>query len=160
MIVDITNPHDSVTIEAETPADAGAALVLLGAGAYGGTGEDGEEIVPIMLFASKDSINRWFKTACGQTVADHIRSHLAQIAAVLRSVVYGGPGNRRTVVEAMGHMEPDQAAEFLRRHNDRHRSSLTNLEAKGNVWADKLDKMDEEGKEIPDDGEARTASAV
>ena len=119
MIYDITNPSDTVTLEADDVAVAQAACLLLGEGRYGLTNAEGEEVLPLCMFEGQ--YEEWAK---GQNfdLKAVLENRREEVAACLRSAMCCGISDRVAIVAAVGD-DPKAVA----RYNDAKRSSLNDI---------------------------------
>lgn len=118
-IYEIINPSDPVTLEAEDVAVAQAAVLLLGRGQMGLTDEDGEEVLPLLLFGGYE---KWAKDNKFDLTAT-LDKRATEVADCLESAVCADLSDRKAVLAAVG----GHGKEALRRYNDEKRSSLNDI---------------------------------
>jgi hypothetical protein len=124
MILELVNPSDKITFVGDDPKVAGVAILLLGNGWYGLTGENGERFIPLMIFGSHEP---WLKEQGIADINRWIMDNALALAEFLETVAYGSVRDRRGFDEAVKRMTPEKAAEHRAWWNDRCRSSMTDI---------------------------------
>lgn len=139
LLLEISNPHDATTFRAETPADAAAAMFVLGEGEYGATAaETGDLVVPIFILGGA---TEWFERTHGVPFRAYLDANLRAVARTLRTVIYGEPAVRATVEAAVAALPEADRAAFIAAHNDRLRTSLSDMATRAARLADRMDEI-------------------
>jgi hypothetical protein len=124
---EIINPSDAYTLQAKDPMVAALACMVLGEGAYGLEDEKGEEVCPFFIFGGDP--DAWLRENFGQGLEQALKSHAAEIAEVLDSVLIGGFDDRREYESAVALMTPEGAAAYRAIRADIKRTSMNNIGA-------------------------------
>lgn len=140
MILEIVNPSDAVTIEADDVTVAGVCTFLLSRGACGLKNEQGETVFPILMFGGFED---WLKENGITDLDMWITNHKDEMIKVLESVVYGNIGSRKLFQSAIEKMTSENAAKYREEWNDKKRSSMTNIGAAYLAYAKKLRALKE-----------------
>ncbi len=131
MIYDIVNPSDDVTFFADDLEVAYMVCLLLGEGRYGLNDEDGNEVMPLLLFGT---FEEWQKK--NHFSFDTIYANkLDKVITALRTMMCCRVRERQAVIAAVG-----DDLEALARYNDEKRSSLNNICDYAFVVANRLEK--------------------
>ena len=134
-IYELVNPSDAVTIEAPSDFVAGLVGVLLGEGKYGVRREDGESACPLFIFNAEAKFAQWLGEHGHAHLADALETHLPDVIAGLRSVVYGTLRARGGIVAAVQASGGDMKA-ALAAFNDSQRTSLNDIGGRAMALAD------------------------
>lgn len=136
MLYEIINPSDAMTIEADDPKVAQAAILLLGEGKIGLTSETGEDVLPLLFFGGGD---KWIEENFREPkLGEFIKQNREAIAKCLESVVYGSLSNRKAIMAAVSVVGPEKLREALAKYNDEKRTSLNDFSAYAHELADRL----------------------
>jgi hypothetical protein len=121
MLYEISNPSDPYTCEAELPAVAAVAVLMLGQGYYGATDRAGENALSIFAFSGWEACEEFIKEKHGIDDLKAFQSqHSLEIAACLDTVTLGGFADYAFFKGAMELIETDEKrAEFRNRWQDR-----------------------------------------
>jgi len=138
MLLEIINPSDKVTLEADEPMVACVCTLLLSRGQFGLANEKGETILPLLLFGGG---KEWLKENQIEDLDDYIDNHMPEMIKVLESVLYGGFDTRELFTKAIANMTPEQAMEYRKEWNEKKRSSMTNIGNAYLSYAEKLRKL-------------------
>jgi hypothetical protein len=148
MILEIINPSDKVTLETDDPVVAGVCTLLLARGQYGLENENGETVLPILIFGGAED---WLKQNKIDDLDKYIDTHMPEMIKVLESVLYGGFDTRELFNKAISSMTPKEALKYRKEWNEKKRSSMTNIGKVYLAYADKLRGLQKakaiEGKE-------------
>jgi hypothetical protein len=120
MICEIINPSDSYTLETEDFTAAAVGIYMVGRGQLGLRSIDDKESSPILFGWDEWLTDRGVKEG-------YVTDHLDAIATALESVMIGGVNDRIDVKEATENMSNDQKKAFLKRRQDRRRSSMSDI---------------------------------
>ena len=141
MVFDLINPSDRITFESESLEAAALAVMLLGDGKLGADCVDDPDIrVPLMLFGDPGD---WTKAKFGKSLDQFVKDNMGGVAPVLRSFITGSPADRKLYGDALGLISDESdRAEFIRRWDDRKRSSMNAITNAAHAMADELEAKD------------------
>ena len=138
MILEIINPSDAVTIEADDIVAAGLCTILICSGKCGLENENGESVMPIFLFGGA---NDWLKEKGVTDIDTYISANYSKMVDVCDSLVYGSISQRGLFKTAISHMKPEEIPAFKAAWNDIKRSSLNDFGKAFYAYATKLRKL-------------------
>ena len=138
MLLEIINPSDKVTLEADDPIVASVCCLLLARGQHGLENEEGETILPLMIFGG---LEEWLKKNGIDDLDDYIDNHMPEMIKVLESVLYGGFDTRELFNKAIEIMNNEEAMKYRKEWNEKKRSSMTNIGKAYLSYAEKLRKL-------------------
>jgi hypothetical protein len=127
MLFEIINPSDRMTIEADSVAVAGVAIMYLSEGGAALKNEDGKTVLPILALGGDEDVNLWLdKVGIGslENLKSWLYEHRDEVAVALESIVYGSFDDRRDLMAE--HKDADHI-EFLKsiaEWNNEKRSSM------------------------------------
>lgn len=145
MAYEVSNPHDTVTIEAASDSVAGVTVLLLGEGTYGCNREDGASLPTIVLGNSDDvlsqaldsfGVERMDDVEVGERLSRFIELRKADIAAALESLLYATPSERTALKNALMMLGDFQAR--AKAYNQRQRTSSYDIGEKAAKMAQRL----------------------
>lgn len=134
MLYEIVNPSDDYTLEADDPKIAGLAVFYLGRGQLALNDENGEPVLPLMLFGL--GIDEWFKENFdidikegeeGAAIAKVIEENLEAMADILDTVIIGRMSERKAFRAVIEGLPEDQREAARERFHDEKRSSLNDI---------------------------------
>ena len=125
-LYEVINPSDPVTVEAPSDLVAGLAGILLGRGAYGMAGEDGELALPLMLFGVGVALAEWLAKQGEDDLGAALEANRDAVIACLRSATLCKPAERASLVAAVRAGGGDPVA-ALAAFNESRRSSMNNI---------------------------------
>lgn len=125
----IINPSDALSMRAPSIEVAAATVLLLGEGQLGAESwSDQFECTPVVFgwqpwlqAHGMDPLNLWFD------------AHNDEIVAALNSVLLGSPEERDAIEKALADLPAEARQGFLKRRNDRRRSSLMDWEGRAHA---------------------------
>jgi len=131
MLYEIINPSDAVTFRAPDDRIARAVALGLGNGNYGlKRCEDGKQVdVPCLLLllpeaGARSCLIEWFGDA---DFKGYIAGHQAEIAEALESCQNVAPDGREGYEALLVAQPKAKRAAFVKRYEDKHRSSLNTI---------------------------------
>ena len=140
-IYEFITPSDPITFKAENDKIAFTCSLLLGSGKAGTTRHDengGEISIPSLLIFNPDH-EQVIKDFLGCELDEFIHLNKEQVRAALKSFAYGNIESRKTFDDALNAItEENKRKEFLEKHEDRNRSSLSAWVKAGWKLADNL----------------------
>jgi hypothetical protein len=124
MIYEFITPSDPITFKADDDKIAIAVSLLLGNGKAGCRKEDGESLPTMYLFHS-DPLPE-IEKSLGESLETFIDSNKDAIATAFDSFAYGSIEDRKQYDDATEAItDPAKLEEFKSKHEDRHRSSMS-----------------------------------
>lgn len=124
-LYEIINPSDGYTIESNDEMTVCASVIILGRGQYGLTNEDGEDVLPILIFGNPDE---FFKSKFECTFMEAMKKCKPNIPGCLETVLIGDFNDRRTFFE--NNSREDKEFENKRDvYHDKKRSSMNDIGA-------------------------------
>jgi hypothetical protein len=138
VILEILNPSDAVTIEADDIVAAGIAVMIVGDGWYGLENEEGEQVVPITALGGSES---WLKDNGIPDIKSYIKENRLKMAEILESVLYGHARDRALFNAAVEKMSNEDARLYREQWDDKKRSSLNHIGAACLHYAKALREM-------------------
>jgi hypothetical protein len=133
-LYEVINPSDAATFYASSDHVAVVAMLLLdgGRGQYGATACDGSFDGPLLMFQGE----KWLEDHAIWPLGDWINEHLIELADALASVALGDRCDREDFDDAVTTIrDPGERAAFIKRRNDRRRSSLNDFESRAHEVA-------------------------
>ncbi len=124
MILEIINPSDAVCLEADDISMAGVAVMMLSS-AYGLKNEQGEIVLPLMIFGGQD---KWLKEHEVNDIDAYLKENRTKLADIFESVFYGHLQDKASFNSTISKMTPERAKQYKKEWNEKRRSSLTNIE--------------------------------
>ena len=142
MIYEIINMSDPITIEADDVRVAAIATVFVGEGAYGLHDENGETVMPIMLFGdAQEALDGWCKEH--EIEFDSFAEENREaIATCLETALIGDLPGRKSIIRLMEAGGGD-IREALKTWNDENSSSLNDICGRAFALARALRERDE-----------------
>lgn len=132
-IYEIINPSDAYTLAAEERAVACAAVLILGAGAYGLDSPDGSPASGCPIFILGGGVE-WFAREFGTQLGAFINARRTDIASALDTVLIGGRSSRSTYEKGLSLIEDEGRRQEWREHwHDERRTSINDIGAR--AWA-------------------------
>lgn len=119
MIYEIINMSDALTLKSDDLVIAGVAIAILGGGNYGLSDENDEPVTPVIF-----GWDQWFEKNNINDLSQFIKDHRPQIADVLDTVLLGSVDDRKKFDETLL-----KDKEFIKKRNDKMRSSLNDIES-------------------------------
>lgn len=123
MILEITNPSDSMTIETDDITAAGMGILLVSS-MYGLTDAEGNTILPITAFGG---LKKWVEDHGITDIDQYVSNNAEKIADILDTVLYGKASDREIFNKAIEKMSPEDAVKFRDEWNNQKRSSLNDI---------------------------------
>jgi hypothetical protein len=145
MAYEISNPHDTVTIEAASDSVAGVTVLLLGEGAFGCNREDGATLPTIVVGDSDHvlhqaldafGVERMDDLEAGERLSRFVELRKADIAAALESLLYVGLDRRLSVKTSLMMLGDFDAR--ARSYNARQRTSTYDIGERAMKFAQRL----------------------
>ena len=135
-LYELINPSDALTFYAPTIEVAGAAIGILGGGAYGAKDCASDEQTPVLL-----GWKEWLAEHGMDDLNDWSIKHGAEIVAALRSVYLGKPAERPDLDRQLAAQGDTTALiAFRLARNNRERSSTNDIEGDAHDLADSIEK--------------------
>lgn len=128
MIYDLVNMSDAVTFVGDDDTLAGAAVLVLGRGRYGLNNENGDSVLPLMLFGGLDE---WLKERSIADFDGYLAANRIGIAGFLDTARYCDVSERKRYGDAV-------------KMDDDRRSSLNNIGAACKQIAEHLREREKE----------------
>jgi len=145
VIVEIISPSDAMSLEHEDREVLIAAGLLLGRGQlalerWPRTDKEGHDVLPLLLFGGGEK----YIEIANRT----LKARPLDVAECLEGLVYGQPGMRQPVLDAVAG-QPDRAAQlrYLDEHNDRMRTSLRDYAVHARGLATSIRERERDEKE-------------
>lgn len=139
IVCEIINPSDALTMRCATFKVGAVAVMLLGGGKLGLDGPEEDHRTPV-LFGWSEWISEQFGSTNG--LAEFKHEHRGAIAEALRSVALGTIAERADYEDALAAIPEEGRAAFIKRRNDRRRSSMNDIEGSAHRLADALEGGD------------------
>lgn len=133
-LYELGNPSDPYTYYASSDLVAIATNLYLGQGkTFCIDTESGEQLGPMLLFASEQQVEAALKETFGEeSLGGFMKQHRAEIADALDSLMIFNAKKRRDYEDALVHItDPNEREAYREKVLNRHRSSLNNYAA----WA-------------------------
>ena len=143
MLFEIINPSDKMTMEADDTTVAGVAALYLGEGKIGLENEQGETVFPLLFLGGQDALDEWKSQVGIDDLSVWTFEHKDEIACCLESIVYGGFGDRRAVMELVEGKEHHEILQAMAKWNDRQRSSINDFSSYAFKLAKRVREMED-----------------
>jgi hypothetical protein len=127
---EIINMSDACTIEAKTDRIAGVAVIILSQGQYALNNEEGEQVLPLMLFGGEAALQGWMNEVGIEVELDeYVEANLEEIADALDSVMYGSFADRAAYNKGIELLDGDEAKikEWKDHWENERRTSMTEI---------------------------------
>lgn len=134
---EIVNPSDYATLEADDLMTADIVATVLGGGQYCAKEIDGERSTPIYLFGGSTARKAWWAENSPDMTEDaYVKANERALADAFDSVALG---NRTDLDAALAEIsDADKRREFVKKWNERKRSSMNNIAGRAHKIAEQL----------------------
>lgn len=122
---EIVNMSDAYTFRADDVRVAQAACLLLGSGQYALKDEDGEDVLPLLMFGADEWLDENFGGMDG--LAEFMDNNMDKIADCLDTVMSFGIKHRKHYDKAIEGMDEEEREKYRLETHDENRSSLNNI---------------------------------
>ena len=144
-IYEFITPSDPITFKAENDKIAYITTVVFGDGRAGcrrradnSKDEEDEVSLDTFMFLKKDP-EKLMNEFLGCPFKEFFESHKKEIAIALKSFAYGSFDSREEFDDAVNAIsDPEKLSEFLKKHEDRNRSSMSQWVLGAWKYGDKL----------------------
>ncbi len=137
LVYDFFNPSDPYTFEAPDREVAALVVGVMGT-AYGAETKDAEgQGVPVFIMGG---YKEWYEETFGRAAEDGLEARRTELAAALKSFLYGRPGDRKLYKLAMTSIsDPEKRRQYAEEWHNR-RSSMTDFGKKAWTIGEKMAK--------------------
>lgn len=126
MILEIINPSDPYTMEADDLAVAAAAILFIGNGKLGLQDDKEETVLPLVAFSGVD-VGEWFKAEFGRDLGHVFEHDKLAIADALDTVLIGNKRDRELYIETRRRLSAEDVLSYRDTWHDKKRSSMTDI---------------------------------
>jgi len=134
MIYELINPSDPMTFTGNDDTVAAIAILVFSNGKYGLKRKGNDEVLPIFLFGGGSV---WANEKVGDLDAWFAANKRA-VGEFLGTCAYGDAADREAYDKAISMMGKKEAEEFREWHQDKNRTSMTNIGKAALSWSKKL----------------------
>jgi hypothetical protein len=152
MIYEVVNISDQITFEAQDEMIAIMACLLLGQGAFGLKGEDGETVSPILLFANEKQLLEFLQDKGIGDPKEFIDAHMSDISECLASCAVCSVRDRKAMLAVIAKSGASMK-DALEAWNEEKRTSLNDICGHARALADHFAKLAADGG-APNDEQA------